>query len=202
MTIEHLLSFNLTLFLAILSPGPALLAVLHTTLSSGRRAGITMGLGLGVMASLWTTAALLGLEVIFQMVPWAYAGAKILGALYLLYLAQAIWRSADKPLDAVPSRRQRHAFLGGFLVNLINPKSVLFAAAVLVVIFPDNLTLIEKGLVVANHLLMEWTCYTILAVLFGTSAMSRSYMAAKRLIDRTVAGLLGVLGLRLLFDRS
>ncbi|HBB82909.1 MAG TPA: lysine transporter LysE, partial [Sulfitobacter sp.] len=59
MELSHLIAFNIALIASILSPGPAFLIALKTTLSSGRRAGVAVGLGLGLVASFWTLAALL-----------------------------------------------------------------------------------------------------------------------------------------------
>ncbi|SFE03137.1 LysE family transporter [Roseivivax sediminis] len=134
----HLLAFNLTLLAAMASPGPALLLALRTSLVAGPRAGITTGLGLGAMAAAWTAAALLGLQAIFALVPWAYLTLKIAGALYLLWLALAMWRDARAPLSE-KGRVAAAPFRTGLLVNLANPKSVLFAASVLLVIFPADL---------------------------------------------------------------
>ncbi len=84
MTIEHLIAFNIALLAAIASPGPALLVAIQTTLSSGRASGIAIGCGMGLMAAVWTLMALLGLEAVFQFVPWAYALVRTIGACYLL----------------------------------------------------------------------------------------------------------------------
>ncbi len=107
MTIEHLIAFNIALFAAIASPGPALLVAIQTTLSAGRRAGIAIGCGLGLMAATWTMLALLGLEAVLQVVPWAYAVAKFVGAIYLIYIAWGMWRGARNEVEAktTPARR-------------------------------------------------------------------------------------------------
>ena len=65
---------------------------------------VLTGIGLGLMAGIWTGLALLGLDVIFPAVPWAYLTLKLIGAAYLIYLAYAIWRDARRPLAA------RHRF--------------------------------------------------------------------------------------------
>lgn len=200
MSIESLLAFNLALLVAIASPGPALLMAIRTTLVQGRAAGIAIGCGLGTMAATWTLAALLGLEVLFQLFPWAYLAMKIAGALYLLWIAWRTWQSATKPLDD-SSRPGVKAFRDGLLVNLSNPKSVLFAAAVLVVIFPPDMSLFDKGIVVANHLLIELLFYTTLSLMMSDVAVSRQYLRAKRWFDRGAAVVLAALGLRLLFQR-
>ncbi|SFK68661.1 LysE family translocator [Shimia haliotis] len=200
MDLTHLIAFNIALLAAIASPGPAFLVAVKTTLTSGRSAGIAVGLGLGLMAALWTAAALFGLEVVFVAFPWAYTAVKTIGALYLMWIAYGMWRSARAPLNA-DVKPARHAFRQGILINLMNPKSVLFAAAVLVVIFPPNMTLGENLLVIANHLVVEWIVYTAIAIGMSTEAVSRRYLRGKVWLDRVAAAVLGALGLRLLLDR-
>lgn len=199
-TIEYFLAFNLALIAAIASPGPALLIAIRTTLSEGKIAGIAMGCGLGLMAAMWTLMALLGLEGIFKLFPWAYATAKIIGALYLLYIAWTTWRDAKDPI-ANSSKPTAYAFRHGLLINLSNPKSVLFAAAVLIVIFPPDMTLMEKAFVAINHLLVEIAFYSVLALVMSTETVSKTYLRAKVYLDRFAALVLGALGLRLLFHR-
>ena len=57
--------------------------------------------------------------------------AQLAGAAYLLYSAYRMWRSAGVPAKALIKPAGR-AFRQGFLVNLFNPKSVLFAAAAVI----------------------------------------------------------------------
>ena len=76
MTFEHLIAFNAVLIISILSPGAAFLMAVRSSVSNGRRAGIATGLGLGMMACLWTLAALLGMDALFALFPWAFAALK------------------------------------------------------------------------------------------------------------------------------
>jgi len=200
MSIEYFLTFNIALIAAIASPGPALLVAIRTTLGGGRTAGVAIGCGLGFMAAAWTLMALLGLEGIFRLFPWAYTIIKIVGALYLLYIAWITWRGAKNPI-AESAKPRTHAFRDGVFINLSNPKAVLFAAAVLIVIFPPDMTMLEKGFVVMNHFLVEVVFYSFLALVMSTEAVSITYLRAKVFLDRFAAVVLGALGLRLMFQR-
>ncbi|MEL7542762.1 MAG: LysE family translocator [Pseudomonadota bacterium] len=201
MTIEHLIAFNAALLLAVASPGPALLVALQTSLAEGRAAGFAVGCGLATMASLWTLLALLGLDAVFTLVPWAFGAAKIIGALYLIWIAVGMWRGAKRPLQAREPVPFRRAYRTGFVINLLNPKSVLFSAAVLVVIFPPEMALGENLFVMANHFVVEVVAYGTLACVMTTPAVAQRYLAAKAWIDRGAALVLGALGLRLLLSR-
>ena len=205
MTLAHLIAFNLALLAAFLSPGPAMLYALRNTLKGGLAAGIATGCGLALVAAGWTLAALMGLAALFVVVPWLYGAAKLAGAVYLIWIAVQIWRDARAPLaDAAPDRGTGparaalgRAFLGGALVNLANPKSVLFAAAVLVVIFPAGLGAGAAAVVVLNHLILEILGYGLIAWALSRPAARSGYLRARLWIDRLAALVLGALGLRL-----
>jgi threonine/homoserine/homoserine lactone efflux protein len=196
----HLLAFNLTLLAALAAPGPALLFALRQSISGGFSVGLATGVGLGLMAALWTGAALLGLEVVFRLFPAGFLAMKLAGALYLLWIAYTLWRDARAPVGDSPRPRGR-AFVDGLLVNLANPKSVLFAASVLVVIFPAGMSPMAKALVVVNHFMVEVIAYGCFAALLSTPAARAGYLRLKPLVDRAAALVLGALGLRLLLGR-
>lgn len=200
MSVESLISFNLVLLAALASPGAAMLYVIKTTVASGRMAGILTGIGLGTAAACWTLAAFLGLETLFQLFPWAYTTLKIGGALYLIWIAVQTWRHAKIPLADAPTPHAR-SFAAGLLVNFGNPKSMLFAAAVILVLFPQSLNPSQIGVVVLNHLVLEWIFYSLFAIALSAPPARRGYLALKPVFDRIAATLLGVFGLRLLFER-
>ncbi len=200
MTWAQLATFNIVLIVSIASAGPAMLMATQTSLSAGRAAGIAVGAGLGLMAAIWTMMALLGFGVVFELFPFLYVGAKAVGAAYLLYVAYRMWRGAGVPARAVINPTGR-AFRQGFLVNLFNPKSVLFAAAVLVTVFPAGIGLADSIVIVANHFLVEITFYTALAFGMSTQAVAKPYLRAKIYIDRVGAAVLGALGVRILLSR-
>ncbi len=201
MSFDHIILFNIALLVAIASPGPAMLVAIQTSISEGKVAGIAIGCGLGAMASVWTLLALLGLDSLFKLFPLAYIIAKIAGAIYLIYIAWNTWRGASRSLKE-QSKPAAHAFRNGILINLSNPKSVLFAAAVLIVIFPPGITLLEKGLIAANHFLVEILFYAILAFVMNTTSARRVYLSAKLFLDRCAAIVIGALALRILYQST
>ncbi|MDA8586601.1 LysE family translocator [Rhodobacteraceae bacterium] len=202
MGVEHFIAFNLTLLAAIASPGPSLLFLARTTMAEGRAAGIAAAFGLGLMAAVWTAAALLGLDALFRVFPWAYLFVKTIGAAYLIWIAVQMWRHARTPVTEGNNTARSKFFRQGLLINLGNPKSVVFSAAVLVVIFPPELIFTHKALIFGNHLVVEWIVQPTLAILLSTEAVRRRYLGAKVITDRVAASVLGALGLRLLADRS
>lgn len=196
----HLVAFNLTLLAALASPGPAFLFALRQAVSGGLRVGLSTGLGLSVMAATWMAAALLGLEAVFALFPWAYLTIKTVGALYLIWIAIGLWRTAAQPLAASPQPASQ-AFWGGVIVNASNPKSMIFAASVLVVIFPAGLSFTEKAIIVLDQFVVEVIVYTLFTFLLTTPPARSGYLRLKPVFDRIAGAVLGLLGLNLLVGR-
>ena len=94
------------------------------------------------------------------------------------------------------------AFRQGFLINLLNPKSVLFAAAVFVAVFPAGLGVVDSLVIVVNHYLVEVAFYTTLACCLSTEVVAKRYLQAKAYVDRLASVVLGALGVRLLWGRA
>lgn len=119
----------------LVTPGPAVLYIIATSLQGGRVAGLFATLGLSVGGMVHVTAAALGLSALLASSVVAFNLVKYAGAAYLIYLGvrtllarPAATPAAAEPRPSVPAR---HHLYQGFLVNLLNPKAALFIFALL-----------------------------------------------------------------------
>ena len=111
------------------TPGADMALFLSRTLAGGRAQGFAAQAGASVGLVVHTFAAALGLSALLAASAQAYEGVKIAGALYLLWLAfRAIRHGSALKLKAeAPARGGlRGAFANGLLINVTNPKIVLF----------------------------------------------------------------------------
>ena len=111
------------------TPGADMALFLSRTLAGGRAQGFAAQAGASVGLVVHTFAAALGLSALLAASAEAYEAVKIAGALYLLWLAFRAIRhgSALKLKAGAPARGGlRGAFMNGLLINLTNPKIVLF----------------------------------------------------------------------------
>ena len=111
------------------TPGADMALFLSRTLAGGRAQGFAAQAGASVGLVVHTFAAALGLSALLAASAEAYEAVKIAGALYLLWLAfRAIRHGSALKLKADASARGglRGAFMNGLLINLTNPKIVLF----------------------------------------------------------------------------
>lgn len=119
------------------TPGPANLFSVATGIERGRRAVLAAVVGMNVATLVWFGAAALGLGALVTAYPEAFRWIAIAGALYVAWLGLQSIGKALKPPDASDAearpavQARRPAFWDGFLVQISNPKAVLFFTAVL-----------------------------------------------------------------------
>lgn len=196
MSVEQVIALVSALSLAILTPGPAIIATVQTAFAHGRERALPYALGLAFGASLWCIAALGGLAVVFRLHPALFAGMKILGGLYLLWFAWGLWRASTRPLP--PAAGGAKGFFGGITLNLSNPKPALFYAALILSVFPEPMAPARQALVYGLCLATELFWYALVAVLMSTAPMRARYFAAKTWIDRAAGLAMALLGFLLI----
>lgn len=196
-TLPQLALFVGTLAGAIVSPGPAILAAAKSAAARGPRASMPYAMGLAFGASLWCLFALLGLTVLFRMVPQLYTALKVIGGAYLVWIAVQMLRHAAEPLRMDGGTAAGPGFVQGVALNLSNPKPALFYGSVILSVFPA----LQGGASLAIYLValaIELSFYAAVTALMATAPVRRRYGAAKTWIDRIAGTLIGALGLALM----
>lgn len=195
-SVEQVITLVSALSLAILAPGPSIIATIQTAFNHGRERALPYAMGLAFGASLWCIFGLFGLAVLFKLHPPLFIGLKIFGGCYLLWFAWKLWASSTKPLP--PAASGARGFWGGIALNLSNPKPALFYASLILSVFPDPLVPAQQGVLYAICLATELFWYATVAVLMSTAVMRARYFAAKFWIDRAASIAMGLLGLLLI----
>ena len=124
-----LLAFTLAGFVLFITPGPDMSLFLAKTIAGGRRAGIAAMTGTSLGCIVHSLLAAFGLSALIAASPTMFLALKIIGAVYLLWLAVDAVRNGSSLNVAAgtPEAARVWANLAlGFTVNLSNPKVVLF----------------------------------------------------------------------------
>jgi threonine/homoserine/homoserine lactone efflux protein len=113
-----------------LTPGADMMFCLGQGLRGGPRPAIAASAGISAGCFVHVTLAALGLGALVAAHPGAFDVIRWAGVAYLLWLA---WRTltASQSREPVPAVSPARAFRDGLLVNLANPKVILFVLALL-----------------------------------------------------------------------
>lgn len=111
-----------------LTPGADMMFCFGQGLRSGPRAALAADVGIALGAMVHVLLAGLGLGAIVATTPWVFDVIRWVGIVYLLWLAYGAMRGGALPAS-VAVTAPRRAFRDGFLVNISNPKVILFVLA-------------------------------------------------------------------------
>ena len=123
------LAFALASVILAITPGPDMALQLSRALNYGRGHGVAAMLGAMAGVLVHTTLVALGISVLIIAAPPLFLALKIVGALYLLWLAyQAIVHGGGLRIAEAAKRPPTvwQSFVTGVGINLLNPKVVLF----------------------------------------------------------------------------
>ena len=213
LALSHYGFFFLTAILLALTPGPDNLFVLLQSARFGHRAGLSIIAGLCTGLLGHTLAVLLGVAALLKASALAFTVLKVLGALYLVYLAYKAWTapvgtpSASQP-DVQGANTQAPSlwryYRTGVLMNLTNPKVTLFFLAFLPQFVNPNVGRVEVQIVIfaALFIIAAILIFTVLA--YVASALSKVLFSKpiyERGLNRLAATVFGALAVKLMMSR-
>lgn len=130
--LENVTFFITAALILLLTPGPAVLYIVASSIAQGRKAGLASVLGVQTGGLFHVLGATLGLSAILLTSALAYDVVKYLGAAYLIYLGIRTLRSRETAeLIEVERKSLKRLYSQGVVVNLLNPKTALFFFAFL-----------------------------------------------------------------------
>jgi threonine/homoserine/homoserine lactone efflux protein len=116
------------------TPGPSMLYVLSRTVGQSRAAGLASALGLCLGGIVLAVATALGLAAVFETSSWMVTVLRYVGSAYLIWLGINMIREAKAEshktlaVDKVQHRHMSSIIWQGVVVEVLNPKTVLFFA--------------------------------------------------------------------------
>ncbi len=115
----------------LLLPGPAVLYVVTRSIEMGRSGGIASVAGITTGTFVHVGLATAGLSSLILASKAAFDGVKYVGAAYLIFLGvrRLLTKAEDRVEEDGPPRTRRRAYMQGIVVNLTNPKTIVFIFA-------------------------------------------------------------------------
>jgi threonine/homoserine/homoserine lactone efflux protein len=132
MEFQTVLSFLIASSLLTIMPGPDIIYVLTQSISNGKKFGVITALGLVSGIIVHTSLIALGVSNLLIQSETLFLIIKILGALYLFFLAFKVYKSPvniNIPEKAIVKGNFISIFKTGFWMNVLNPKVSLFFLA-------------------------------------------------------------------------
>jgi len=200
--IHTLLLFFVTTFVVVLSPGPAVIAVTAESASNGFRSSLWVILGIAVanafffiLSATGIVALILASSLLFAIIKWA-------GVAYLFYLGVSALFGRSGALNVKTKKKEKRSsykvFLKGFILEISNPKALLYFSALLPQ-FIDISRPIAPQVAVLGLItfILDLVCYSFYAYLGWKSSNVGLKPLVVKLINKTAGSMLIFAGLKM-----
>ncbi len=197
----------LVYFVAALSPGPGNLSLMSVAMNAGRVPALTLAFGIVSGSFTWAVLATLGLSAVLATCSGALMTFRLLGGIYLLWLAMKAARSAwmDNRMVVVDkashNKRISSYYLRGLGLHLTNPKAILTWLAIVSITLPPGSGKVRAATIVIGCMGIDLSVSTTYALLFSTSLAQRVYRSIQTWLEGTLALVFTVAGCRLLLSK-
>ncbi|MDC4590814.1 LysE family transporter [Acinetobacter baumannii] len=170
MSLQVWFAYMLACWVISISPGAGAIASMSSGLNYGFRHGYWNAIGLQIALLIQIMIVAAGVGVLFATTPLAFQAVKWFGVAYLLYLAYLQWTAPIKDIEIQREKKDKSVsalLFNGFVVNISNPKAIVFLLAVL----PQFLDLSKPQWI--QYLIMAATMVTIdLIVMAGYTGLA------------------------------
>ncbi len=189
------------------SPGPSNMSIMAVAIQRGRTPALVLASGVITGSITWGLLAGFGLATALTMWGNALVALKLVGGLYLLWLAYRAGRSAltgdgtsKKYADSFGVSHGQ-LYLRGTAMHLTNPKAIFSWAATISVGLPNSPSVHDVLIGLSGCFCLGILTFFGYAILFSTGTAQRAFTATRRWFEATLAVIYGYAGFRLLFQK-
>lgn len=180
---ESLYLFSIATIALAISPGPDNIYVLTQSIINGTKSGIATTAGLISGCIVHTTLLAFGISALITASPILFYSLKILGAIYLVYLAWTVYKSDSEVSigKEAPKKSYWELFKIGVIMNLVNPKVLIFFLA----FFPAFLWNEDEG-TISQFYILGITFMVVSFLVFSGIAMLAGSISAFLLRNKNI----------------
>ncbi|CDG16844.1 LysE family translocator [Xenorhabdus doucetiae] len=193
-------------FLAVVAPGPDFAVTIRQSVTYGRLAGICTAIGIGAGISVHVIYTLVGISALMHTTPWLMEIAKLVGAIYIIWLGIKFIRSKPVNLDTLEnegtiqaSQNKWKAFLMGFMTNALNPKATLFFLAVFTTVVSSHTPTLIQVFYGVWMCIVNAVWFVLVSFIFSNVLIRNKFMQKGYWFERVMGIVLISFAVRLLF---
>ena len=113
-----------------MSPGPSMALIITNSIKYGRLSGILFSLGHAIGIGIYATVSVLGLQFILINNLFLFNAIQFCGSVFLLILGMLFLRDTAHNLSLENEQKNVNSFMQGFAISILNPKILIWFAAI------------------------------------------------------------------------
>ena len=113
-----------------MSPGPSMALIIRNSIKYGRVSGILSSVGHAIGIGIYAGVSVAGLQIILINNIFLFNTIQFCGSVFLLVLGILFLRDTGQKLSIQDEQKSFNSFIQGFAISILNPKILIWFAAI------------------------------------------------------------------------
>ena len=113
-----------------MSPGPSMALIIRNSIKYGRVSGILSSVGHAIGIGIYAGVSVAGLQIILINNIFLFNTIQFCGSIFLLVLGILFLRDTGQKLSIQDKQKSVNSFMQGFAISILNPKILIWFAAI------------------------------------------------------------------------
>ena len=113
-----------------MSPGPSMALIIRNSIKYGRVSGILSSVGHAIGIGIYAGVSVAGLQIILINNIFLFNTIQFCGSVFLLVLGILFLRDTGQTLSIQEKQKSVNSFMQGFAISILNPKILIWFAAI------------------------------------------------------------------------
>ncbi len=113
-----------------MSPGPSMALIIRNSIKYGRVSGILSSVGHAIGIGIYAGVSVAGLQIILINNIFLFNTIQFCGSVFLLVLGILFLRDTGQKLSIKDKQKSVNSFMQGFAISILNPKILIWFAAI------------------------------------------------------------------------
>ena len=113
-----------------MSPGPSMALIIRNSIKYGRLSGILSSIGHAIGIGIYAGVSVAGLQIILINNIFLFNTIQFCGSVFLLVLGILFLRDTGQKLSIQDKQKSVNSFMQGFAISILNPKILIWFAAI------------------------------------------------------------------------
>ena len=200
MTLIFWLQFAAVCIAGAMSPGPSLALVIRNSTKFSRIAGLMTAIGHGLGMGIYAVFAVTGLVIVITTNVYLFQLIQILGICFLLYFGIQFILQKSNEIIIDDKQKNINSFIQGFSISILNPKILIWFAAIFSQFVSVNGTFTSNSILVLTASIIDCIWYVIVALVVTSYGLNNFFQKRIDIIQKVSGFILVLIGIILIID--
>ena len=147
-----------------MSPGPSMALIIRNSIKYGRLSGLLSSIGHAIGIGIYAAISVVGLQLILINNIFVFNAIQFCGSVFLLILGILFLKNSGEELSIDDEQKKLNSFAQGFAISILNPKILIWFAAIFSQFIDVSSTSMTKFIMVFLASSIDGVWYVIVTV--------------------------------------